>query len=225
MGWLRLVGSSKLYLSSENIGLFRRALLQKRPVILRSLLIIATPYSTCSVSHTALSLSLSLSFSYSLSLPFLFLSLSLSLSPSLSLSLPLSLSLWLSLSLSISRSHFLVIDINDTVFVSNIPRSILFSHERLARTRTPHQHTLYILEFSKLNPKHAQTQEAIFWPRWVSMRTHTCVCVYVCVCVCLCVCVCVYVCVSGEGRDVSAPLGGSTGAAAVPWPCDSLCCC
>jgi len=44
MGWLRLAGSLKLYVSLENIGLFCRALLQKRPMILRSLLIIATPY-------------------------------------------------------------------------------------------------------------------------------------------------------------------------------------
>jgi len=44
MGWLRLVGSWKLYLSLENIGLFCRALLQKRPRTLRSLLIVATPY-------------------------------------------------------------------------------------------------------------------------------------------------------------------------------------
>ena len=33
MGWLRLVGSFKLYISLENIGLFYRALLQKRPII------------------------------------------------------------------------------------------------------------------------------------------------------------------------------------------------
>jgi len=44
MGWLRLVGSLKLYVSLKNIGLFCRALLQKRPIILRSLLIVATPY-------------------------------------------------------------------------------------------------------------------------------------------------------------------------------------
>ena len=44
MGWLRLVGSLKLYVSLKNIGLFCRALLQKRPMILRSLLIVATPY-------------------------------------------------------------------------------------------------------------------------------------------------------------------------------------
>jgi len=44
MGWLPLVGSLKLYVSLENIGLFYRALLQKRPIILRSLLAKATPY-------------------------------------------------------------------------------------------------------------------------------------------------------------------------------------
>ena len=45
MGWLRLVGSLKLYVSLENIGLFYRALLQKRPIISRSLLAKATPYN------------------------------------------------------------------------------------------------------------------------------------------------------------------------------------
>jgi len=44
MGWLRLVGSLKLYVSLGNIGLFCRALLQKRPILLRSLLMVATPY-------------------------------------------------------------------------------------------------------------------------------------------------------------------------------------
>ena len=44
MGWLRLVGSLKLYVSLENIGLFCRAILQKRPIFLRSLLVVATPY-------------------------------------------------------------------------------------------------------------------------------------------------------------------------------------
>jgi len=48
MGCLRLVGSLKLYVSLENIGLFYRALLQKRPIILRSLLAKATPYRTSS---------------------------------------------------------------------------------------------------------------------------------------------------------------------------------
>jgi len=41
MGCLQSVGSWKLHVSSENIGLFCRALLQKRPIILRSLLIVA----------------------------------------------------------------------------------------------------------------------------------------------------------------------------------------
>ena len=44
MGWLRLVGSLKLSVSSTEYSLFCRALLQKRPIILRSLLIVATPY-------------------------------------------------------------------------------------------------------------------------------------------------------------------------------------
>ena len=55
MGWLRSVGSLKLYVSLENIGLFCRALLQKRPIILRSLLIVATPYEssqTCEANTT-----------------------------------------------------------------------------------------------------------------------------------------------------------------------------
>jgi len=43
MGWLRLVGSLKLYVSFAEYSLFYRALLQTRPIILRSLLIIATP--------------------------------------------------------------------------------------------------------------------------------------------------------------------------------------
>ena len=44
MGWLRLVGSLKLQVSFAEYRLFYRALLQKRPVILRSLLIVATLY-------------------------------------------------------------------------------------------------------------------------------------------------------------------------------------
>ena len=43
MGWLRVVGSLKSYVSSAEYRLFNRALLQKRPIILRSLLIVATP--------------------------------------------------------------------------------------------------------------------------------------------------------------------------------------
>jgi len=44
MGWLRLVGSLKLQVSFAEYRLLYRALLQKRPVILWSLLIVATPY-------------------------------------------------------------------------------------------------------------------------------------------------------------------------------------
>jgi len=44
MGWLRIVGSWKLYVSFAEYRRFYRALLQKRPIILRRLLIVATPY-------------------------------------------------------------------------------------------------------------------------------------------------------------------------------------
>ena len=44
--WLRLVGSLKLHVSFAEYSLFYRALLQKRLIILRSLLILATPYQT-----------------------------------------------------------------------------------------------------------------------------------------------------------------------------------
>jgi len=44
MGWLRFVGSLKSYVSFTEYRFFYRALLQKRPMILRSLLIVATPY-------------------------------------------------------------------------------------------------------------------------------------------------------------------------------------
>ena len=47
MGWLRFVGSLKSQVSFAEYRLFYRALLQKRPIILRSLLIVATPY----ISH------------------------------------------------------------------------------------------------------------------------------------------------------------------------------
>jgi len=46
MGWLRLVGSLKLQVSFADYSLFYRALFQMRPIILRSLLVIATPYHT-----------------------------------------------------------------------------------------------------------------------------------------------------------------------------------
>jgi len=45
MGWLRLVRSFKLYVPFAEYRLFYRALLQKRPIILRSLLIVATQYT------------------------------------------------------------------------------------------------------------------------------------------------------------------------------------
>ena len=44
MGWLQWVGSFKLYVSFAQYRLFYRALLQKRPMILRNLLIVVTPY-------------------------------------------------------------------------------------------------------------------------------------------------------------------------------------
>ena len=44
MGWLQLVGSFKLQVSFAEYTLFYRALLQKRPIVSRSLLIEATPY-------------------------------------------------------------------------------------------------------------------------------------------------------------------------------------
>ena len=44
MGWLRLVGSLKLYLSFTKEPYKRDDFLQKRPIILRSLLTVATPY-------------------------------------------------------------------------------------------------------------------------------------------------------------------------------------
>jgi len=47
-GWLRLVGSLKLQVSFAEYRLFNRAHLQKRPIILRSLPIVATPYVVAS---------------------------------------------------------------------------------------------------------------------------------------------------------------------------------
>jgi len=48
MGWLRWVGCLKIQVSLQNTGLFCRALLQKRPIFLSILLIVATPYSAVS---------------------------------------------------------------------------------------------------------------------------------------------------------------------------------
>ena len=44
MGLLRLVSSFKIWVSFAEYRLLYRALLHKRPAILRSLLILATPY-------------------------------------------------------------------------------------------------------------------------------------------------------------------------------------
>ena len=54
MGWLRLVGSLKLQVSFAEYRLFHRALLQKRPIILWSLLHVATPYLFLTISHHGL---------------------------------------------------------------------------------------------------------------------------------------------------------------------------
>jgi len=63
MGWLWLLGSLRLEVSFVEYSLFYRALLKKRPILLRSLLIVGTPYVTsyvgpicdiiCGMSHTA----------------------------------------------------------------------------------------------------------------------------------------------------------------------------
>ena len=45
VGWIRLVGSLKLQVSFAEQSLFYRAILQKRHIISRSLLIVATPYN------------------------------------------------------------------------------------------------------------------------------------------------------------------------------------
>jgi len=103
MGWLRLVGSLKLQVSFAEYRLFYRALLQKRSIILRSLLIVATPqvYAKTNVyahvhAHAhcrALSCAHARTHTHSLSI-------------ALSLSLTLSLFLALSLSrFSLSHTH------------------------------------------------------------------------------------------------------------------------
>ena len=51
MGWLRLVRSFKLQVSFAEYRLLDRARLQKRPIILRSLLIEATPFEVYRLSH------------------------------------------------------------------------------------------------------------------------------------------------------------------------------
>jgi len=54
MGRLRLVGSLKSYVSFAIYSLLYRALLQKTPIILRSLLIVAHPYRRYTPSPPAL---------------------------------------------------------------------------------------------------------------------------------------------------------------------------
>ena len=51
MGWLRLVGFLKIYVSFTKEPYKRDYILQKRPVILRSLIVIATPYDTKSSKY------------------------------------------------------------------------------------------------------------------------------------------------------------------------------
>jgi len=51
MGWLRLVGSLKIQVTFAKYSLFYKALSQKRPIILRSLLIVATPYPFAIIAH------------------------------------------------------------------------------------------------------------------------------------------------------------------------------
>ena len=53
MGWLWLVGSFKLHVSFAEYSLVYRARLQKRPVILRSLRIVATPYLSSAMPYFA----------------------------------------------------------------------------------------------------------------------------------------------------------------------------
>jgi len=51
MGWLRLVGSLKLQVSFAKEPYKRAYILPKRPIILRSLLIVATPYTSLRNVH------------------------------------------------------------------------------------------------------------------------------------------------------------------------------
>ena len=52
MGWLRLVGSFKLYVSFAKDPYKRDYILQKRPIILGSLLIVATPYDSAHTTYS-----------------------------------------------------------------------------------------------------------------------------------------------------------------------------
>jgi len=52
MGWLHVVGCLKIYVSFAKEPYERDNILQKRPIILRSLLIVATPYKALSENTT-----------------------------------------------------------------------------------------------------------------------------------------------------------------------------
>ena len=67
MGWLRLVGSSKLQVSFAEYSLFYRALLLKRRIILRGLLIVTTPQPSKETQDCQLSFTRCLFHSTSLS--------------------------------------------------------------------------------------------------------------------------------------------------------------
>ena len=51
MGWLRLVGSLKSYVSFAEYRLIYRVILQQRLIILRSLLIVGVPYQNYDLSY------------------------------------------------------------------------------------------------------------------------------------------------------------------------------
>ena len=127
MGWLRLVGFLKSQVSFAEYPLFCRALLQKRPIILRSLLIVATPYQITSTSATHCNVGESLSLApqqyaatyRNTSTSKIEQPLSLSLSLSISLSVHLSISRAFSLSHTHSVSHSYNEHIHPTKTVQN----------------------------------------------------------------------------------------------------------
>ena len=56
MGWFTLVGSIKLYVSFAKEPHERDAIMQKRPINVSILLIVATPYQTYAIKHMPVSL-------------------------------------------------------------------------------------------------------------------------------------------------------------------------
>ena len=120
MGWLRLVGSFKLQVSFAKEPYIRDEILQKRPIILRSLLIIAQHQPSFEFDHSKsifLSLSLSLSRSRCHHLPSTF-------SPTRSLSLFLVASLFRFL--SIYLSVFVFVSFSLSLHPSSSPALSLF---------------------------------------------------------------------------------------------------